>query len=458
MANESELSSASTTAQSKSASRGSVASVYFNRRMGALLGLGVASGLPFMLTTDSLSAWMTKSNVDVKTIGLFSLVGLPYAFKFLWAPAMDRFMPPLLGRRRGWLVVTQLVLMLAIMGMAWTGPDQLKWVAFFAMAVAFFSASQDIVADAYRSDVLHERELGAGAALFVAGYRMAMICSGAGVLLLAGWIGWELAFTAMAVLMGLCTVVTFFAPEPEVAVAPPLSMREAVRDPLAAFARGRAQWRVVALFAFVLLFKLPDTLANRMTMPFLLDAMHYATTDVGVIRQFAGLWVTIVGTIVGGLIVAKIGVIRSLWVFGVLQAVSNSGFLALAWLGPEASSYGPVVDGKQMMELSTTSVHYLALTGVVVIESFCGGLVAAGFIAFLMSQCDRRYSATQYALLTSFMVFTGMIAAAFTGYLVADVGYLGFFALTIAAGIPGMALIVLLPPVRTGKKSEAAAA
>lgn len=398
-----------------------------------------------MLTMDSLSAWMTKTGVDVKMIGLFSLVGLPYAFKFLWSPLMDRYVPPFLGRfgrRRGWLLLTQLLLFLAILAMAWSGPGQLKLLAIAAMAVAFFSASQDIVADAYRSDVLHERELGAGAAIFVTGYRMAMILSGAGVLMLAGPLGWSGAFTAMAGVMGLCMVVTIFAPEPSQKVVPPLSMSEAVRQPLKAFTHGRSQWRVAALFAFVLLFRLPDTLANRMTMPFLLDAMHYAASDVGVIRQFAGLWVTIAGTIAGGLIVAKIGVVRSLWVFGILQAISNSGFLVLAWLGHDPS----LLNDKMVMVLSPGMFQYQALAVVVVIESFCGGLVTAGFIAFLMSQCDRRYSATQYALLTSFMTFTGTLAAAFTGYVVADVGYMGFFAITIAAGLPGMLLILALPP------------
>lgn len=424
--------------------RPTVASIYFNRRMAALGGLGLASGLPLMLTMDSLSAWMTKSGVDIKLIGLLSLVGLPYAFKFLWAPVMDRYIPPMsgrLGRRRGWLLVTQLLLVAGIVAMALAGPGQLELLAAAAMAVAFFSASQDIVADAYRSDVLHERELGAGAAVFVTGYRMAMILSGAGVLMLAGPLGWRGAFLAMAGVMALCMVVTVFAPKAVVEVAAPVSLKQAVREPLKAFGQGRSQWRVAALFAFVLLFRLPDTLANRMTMPFLLDAMHYAASDVGVIRQFAGLWVTIAGTIAGGVIVAKIGVVRSLWVFGVLQAISNCGFLALAWLGPDVS----LLDAKQVMTLTPGDTRYLALAGVVVIESFCGGLVTAGFIAFLMSQCDRRYSATQYALLTSFMTLTGTLAAAFTGYVVADVGYMAFFAITIGAGLPGMLLIGLLP-------------
>jgi PAT family beta-lactamase induction signal transducer AmpG len=416
--------------------------VYLNRRMAALLGLGVASGLPYMLTQDSLSAWLTKAGVDVTLIGLLSLVTLPYSLKVFWAPWMDRFVPPWLGRRRGWLLLTQGALGLAILMMAWIGPRHLWALTAAALVVAFLSASQDIVTDAYRTDVLPEHELGAGAAVFVMGYRLALILSGAGILMLAGWWNWRTGYALAGLLMLLSMVVTWLAPEADREVLAPATMCQAILEPLGALFHHRRLGSVIALLAFILLFRLPDTLANRMTMPFLLDAMHYAVADIGVVRQFIGLGVTIVGTLIGGWIVSRLGIKRCLWLFGLLQAASNAGYLALSALGPDASLF----NDKGVMMLHVTGLRYLALAGVVTIESFCGGLVTAGFLAFLMSQCDRRYSATQYALFTSLMTVTGSLLAAATGYMVAGVGYSWFFAITILTGLPGLMLITLLPP------------
>lgn len=392
--------------------------------MAVLCGLGVASGLPYLLTQDTLAAWLSQAGVEVTTIGLFGLVALPYSFKFVWAPWMDRYVPPLLGRRRGWLILTQLALMAGIIVMAIIGPDEPGALAAAALVVAFLSASQDIVADAYRADVLPPRELGAGAAVFVLGYRLGVIAAGAGVLMLADVVGWRTAFIGAGLLLSVGLVSAWCAPLPRGGerAAPP-TLRAAVMQPILTMAQRHGGRALAVLVLFVLLFRLPDTLAGRMTMPFLLSHLGFEAGQVGFVRQFVGIWVMIAGTLTGGALVAKLGVRRSLWVFGLLQAASNGGFLLLTVTGRSDAM----------------------LVGVILVESFCGGLVTAGFLAFLMSQCDPRYSATQYAILTSLMAVAGSVLAAVTGYVVAGAGYGYFFGLSMLAGVPGLLLIAQLP-------------
>jgi PAT family beta-lactamase induction signal transducer AmpG len=392
--------------------------------MAALAGLGVASGLPYVLANDTLTAWLSSLQIDVRRIGLFSLVTLPYTFKFLWAPAMDRWavFGGTLGRRRGWLLLTQALLAASLAAMAALGPTSasadLTALTVLGAALVFVSASQDVVADAYRADVVESEELGAGAAVFVSGYRVAMVVGGALSLVLAERFGWRAAYTAMAALMGFTMLATILAPEPARAAAPPRSLREAVARPFVEFARRHGA-RAALVLVFVVVFKLPDLLANRMTMPLLLQDLRFSKEEVGVIRQALGFGITIVGALVGGGLVARLGLFRGLVVFGILQAVSNAGFCVLA--------------------LSAKSTSLMAV--VIAIESFCSGLVAAGFVAFLMSLCDPKHSATQYALLASLVAGAASLGGAVTGFLVAKVGYASFFAWSIAAGVPGMAML-----------------
>lgn len=409
--------------------------IYFNRRMVALAGVGFASGLPYLLSGDTLSAWLSDMQVDVKTIGLFSLVTIPYTWKFLGAPFLDRYLPPglvSLGRRRGWLLVLQMTVIVVLAAIANVDPSQsatLHTLAILMFALATASAAQDVVADAYRADVLEKGELGAGAAVFVTGYRVAMIIAGAGVMTLASKIGWQLAYAAMAVLMLGCEIVTLLAPPTTAADAiRPATFTAAVVRPIEQFIRARG-WAVLAMLAFVVLFKLPDALGNRMTMPLLIKEMEFTPRDVGIVRQAVGLAVTIAGALTGGMLVARLGIKRSLVLFGILQAASNAGF----WL------------------LASTSKSLALMVGVIVVESFCAGLVAAGFTAFLMSCCRKRYSATQFALLTSLMALTAAVAGAVTGYLVEAWGYASFFAFTIVAGLPGM---LLIPFLRVSRRVE----
>lgn len=393
--------------------------LYANRRMAALAALGFASGLPLALVFATLQAWMTDLQITVATIGLVvGFIKFPYAFKFLWSPLMDRFVPPFLGRRRGWLLVMQGLLILGIAAMALAGGQgTLLPLAIMAVVVAFCSASQDIVADAYRTDVLPAEERGAGAAVFVTGYRIGLTISMAGALYVAGHfhVPWPTIYLAMAGLMGVGVVATFLAPEPQAPAAAPGTLREAVVEPLRQFVSRRDGWLVAG---FILLFKLPEVMVDLEKIPFLMAA-GVSKEELAVIVQGLGMAMTIVGAMAGGWVVARMGLWRSLWVFGALGAISNLGFWYIAVAGSA----------------------WINLIAAVSVEHFCAGLVTAGFVAFLMSQCDRRYSATQFALLSSLMALTGVIGAGPLGALAQYLGWAWFFALSVLAMIPAMAML-----------------
>lgn len=399
-------------------------SVYGDRRIAAILGIGFASGLPFVVVTDSLSAWLSATGADVKSIGLFGLVALPWSLKFLWAPVVDRFRPPPhgLGRRRGWLLWTQILLAATLPILALVGPDtaesSLHLLAIVAIIAASISATQDIVASAYMIDSLEKPRLGAGAASYVTGYRIASIAGGALLLVLSGTIGWRWSFALMGLMMLPGILATLFAPTPESDDTPPPTLDAALVQPIVRFARD-LRWGAVVLLIFAIIFRMPDQLAARMTMPLLMQELGFTAADVGAVRQFAGMIVTILGAILGGFAVARLGLVRALLFFGALQAVSNLGF----WM------------------LATNDPSYAMMVAVILTEGFCSGLVSAGFIAFLMSCCDRRYSATQYAILTGLMGLAGAVAPAWSGYLVVEHGYASFFLITIAAGVPGVMMI-----------------
>jgi PAT family beta-lactamase induction signal transducer AmpG len=397
--------------------------IYFNRRLLCLLGLGFSSGLPLALTSGTLQAWLTTEKVDLTLIGIFSLVGLPYTLKILWAPLMDRFSPPWLGRRRGWILSAQVLLALGIGVLGLTNPAAFPWlVAFLAFMVAFFSASQDIVVDAYRADVLPKTELGAGAAVSTVGYRLAMLVSGALALILSDHLPWAAVYGIMAALMVLSAFVTFQAPEPREKVLPPKDLQEAVWEPLASYFRRSG---AVEMLFFIMVFKLGDAIAGAMTTPFLLD-IGFSRTDVGTVNKGFGLVSTILGTLAGGSLIARMGINRSLWVFGFLQALSNLTFTVVALLGK----------------------NYPAMIAAIGIENICGGLGTASFIAFLMSLCDKRFTATQYALLSSLMAMSRVLAGVPTGYMAKGLGWPLFFAVSVLGAVPGIWLLTRFAPWR----------
>ena len=405
----------------------SYSAVFRDRRLAVILLLGFSSGLPLALTGGTLQAWMTVEGVDLSTIGIFTLVGLPYTWKFLWAPLMDRFVPPFLGRRRGWLLVTQLSLAALIAAMAFASPrGDLAWLALLAVAVAFASASQDIVFDAYRTDVAKPEQRGLAAAFTVVGYRVAMLTSGAAALVLvagSGFIpalGWKNTYLVMAGLMGLGALATLWGPEPEVAAPPPRSLDEAVWAPLREFFSRNGAW---VLLALIVLYKLGDAFAGSLTTAFLLRGAGFALDDVGYVNKGMGLAATIFGALFGGALMVRLGLYRALMAFGVLQAVSNLAFMALAAAG-------------KSWPLMVFAVGF---------ENLSGGMGTAAFVALLMALCDHRFTATQYALLSALASFGRVYVGPAAGY-ATDPKYLGlswavFFFLTFLLALPGLALL-----------------
>ncbi|MBW4609803.1 MAG: AmpG family muropeptide MFS transporter [Hassallia sp. WJT32-NPBG1] len=397
--------------------------VFGSRKMAALLLLGFASGLPLLLIGNTLKAWMTVENVNLSAIGWFGLTSLPYSLKFLWSPFLDRFTLPFLGRRRGWLLLTQIALMCAIAIMGFQQPKQaLQLLAINAIAIAFISATQDIASDAYRTDVLTKLEMGAGAAVFILGYRIALLVAGALALILADRLPWSSVYLIMAGTMVIGIFATLFAPEPK-EISPPASLAEAVFLPFGEFFQRKGVMRGLLILLFITLYKLGDALLSNMTTPFLLQT-GFTKTDIGAIQVGMGLIATIVGALLGGSILSRIGINRSLWVFGILQAVSNLAYFCLAYLGK----------------------NYQAMVLAINIEQFCGGLGTAAFVAFLMSLCNQRFSATQYALLSSLMAVSRDILSAPGGAIAEVTGWSTFFLITIVAAVPGLLLLPVFAP------------
>ena len=381
-----------------------------------MLPLGFSSGLPLALTAGTLQAWLTVTGVDLKTIGLFTLVGLPYTLKFLWSPVMDRFVPPWLGRRRGWMVAAQGALLAGILAMGITGTDSPWTLAALAMLVAFMSASQDIVFDAYRADVLHPPERGFGAAVSVTGYRIGMLAAGALALIMAERIGWRETYVVMAALMAVGLLTTLISPEPAAPMQAPRSLSDAVWLPLREFF-GRT--RAVELLLVVVLYKVGDALAGALSTAFLIRGMGFSPTEVGLVNKGLGLAATIFGALVGGAAMTRLGLFRSLVAFGVLQAVSNLSFMALAWSGKS----------------------YSLMVGAVAIENLSGGMGTAAFVALMMSLCDHRFTATQFALLSALAAVGRVLVGPPSGYLVQQVGWVAFFLITTLAALPGLWLL-----------------
>lgn len=400
--------------------------VFTQKKMAAILFLGFASGMPLFLTSRTLQAWMTLEEVDLTTIGLFSLVTLPYSFKFLWSPLLDRYVPPFLGRRRGWLVITQVALVLTIAAMAFHDPRlSLELLALNAVLIAFFSASQDIVFNAYQVDALDEREMGAGAAIGVLGYRIALLVTGSLALVLADQMPWPTVYLLMAAFMAIGIAASFWAPEPVLSAAPPQSLREAVVDPFVDFFRRTGLLWGVVILLFIVFYQLPDRFAQNMVTPFLLQT-GFTQTDIGAIQGGIGLVTTIVGVLVGGAVIAAIGINKSVWIFAALQILSN---LAYYWI-------------------SLIGANRPALIVAIIIENLAGGMVTAVFVALLMSMCSRRFSATQFALLSSLMSAARDFIVAPAGAVAETTGWPTFFLLTLATGVPALILLPLVTPWR----------
>ncbi len=498
-------------------------------RLAAVMVLGFASGLPLALTGQAMQAWLSLEGIDVATIGFLSLVGLPYTFKFLWAPLMDRFDPPWLGRRRGWLVLTQLLLAGALLLMAGTSPkESMRLYALLAVAIAFLSASQDVVIDAYRTDLLPAPERGLGASLSVLGYRLAMILSG-GIALIwtdpvnaggpAGWT-WPEVYRLMALLMvaaagvsalllprlprlerpesvarndliGFAAVLaaaavgylltdrvlgplssTLLGPLLEqTTLAPTLRQRWAdllallagiaITLPLGAWAARVARFETLlggmasyfaqpgawAFLGFIVLYKLGDAFAGSLMTPFLLKAMAFGSAEVGVVNKVIGLWLTIGGALLGGALMLRLGLWRSLMLFGVLQMASNLGFWWLAVHGQGAlpGLTVPAFDWGFLKLAQATPVDG-GLLMVIAFENISGGMGTAAFVAFLMSLTSQRFTATQYAMLSAFASIGRVWVGPLAGVLAESIGWPSFFLVSTLAALPALWMLMRLRP------------
>lgn len=395
----------------------------FSPRMLVTLVMGFSCGLPLLLTMTVLQAWMTEAGVDLAAIGAMALVGMPYTVKFLWAPLLDRYTLPFLGRRRGWLLLAQVALALSIAGLGTSDPAGRPWLlALAAFAVTFFSATQDIVADAYRREDLTDAELGLGSSLYINGYRVGMLLASGGGLILADHMPFSRVYLVMAACMIPGILTTLLAREPEAREGRPRTLRSAVIDPLAEyFSRKHA----LLILAFILFYKVGDSMAAAMATPFYLD-IGFTKTQVGAVVKLFGFWATVGGGLVGGILMVRLGIERSLWAFGFLQMISTLGFAVLARIGPSVPM----------------------LSGVIAFENLSGGMGTAAYAAFMASITDRRFTATQYALLSSLMGVPRVLAAAPTGKLAEILGWEGFFVFCTLIAVPGLLLLFKLAPSR----------
>ena len=392
----------------------------FNRRMLVALIMGFACGLPLLLTKGVLQAWMTKEGIDLSLIGLTSLLAIPYSIKFVWAPFLDRYTLGLFGRRRGWLLVAQvfLILSISLMGLSSPGSYPLMLVL-SALMVTFFSASQDIVVDAYRREDLADEELGLGSALYVLGYRLGMWLAAGGGLIMADHLPFRIVYLVIAGCLLPAVVTTILTPEPAV-VSTPGSIREAVLDPfIEYFRRKESIWMLV----FIIMYKIGDNMAGNISMPFYMD-IGFSLTEIGVITKLLGSWAIITGASLGGIVMLRLGINRSLWVFGFLQAISTAGFAVLAFVGHSIPM----------------------LVSVIGFENLSAGMGTAAFVAFMASITNKKFTATQYALLTSFMAFGRDVFSSPSGLFVEYLGWESFFIACVLIAIPGMLLLLKFAP------------
>ena len=418
----------------------------FNKRMLICIFTGFTSGLPLYFVYTLIPAWLRSESVSLKEIGLFALIGLPYTWKFIWAPMMDRYVPPFLGRRRGWMLITQIFLLLSMAMVGFFNPiDSLWTIAYLAAAIAFFSASQDIVLDAYRREILPDQELGLGNSIHVNAYRISGLIPGSLALILADHVDWVWVYVIVALFMLAGIAMTLAVKEPDVNARPPLSLKEAVIEPFNEFFKRLGRFPAFEILAFIFLYKLGDSMATALSTPFYLD-LGFSLTEIGLIAKHAALWPAIAGGLLGGLLMVRIGINRSLWLFGLVQIVTILGFALLAEIG-----------------------HNLWALGFVLAFEYLGvGLGTAAFVAFIARTTNINYTATQLALFTAIAALPRTFANALTGYLVegADpeqnafafqlmnwvgypvdgLGWTGFFLLCTACAVPGMLLLLRVAP------------
>jgi PAT family beta-lactamase induction signal transducer AmpG len=398
--------------------------ILLNKRMLICVFLGLSSGMPLYVLTQMVPGWLRDEGVDLATIGLSTILTLSYNFKFLWSPLIDRFPVPVLGRRRGWILLTQVLLLLSIGGFSGIDPlDDFRPVVWFIAATAFFSATQDIVIDGYRRELLPDSELGLGNTIHINAYRVAGLVPGSLALILADRMPWSVVFWIVAAFMIVGIVATLLIPETSRADQAPQTLASAVIDPFVEFFSRNSLRQAVLVLAFILLYKLGDNMAVALQTPFFLDT-GYTLTEIGSVAKFTNFGMAIAGGFLGGIIMLKISINRALWIFGIVQMTSILGYAWLSRLEPNL-----------LYMFVATGFEYLGV-----------GLGTAAITAFIAQQSSRQFSVTQLALLLSVVTVARTFAGATTGFIIEAVGYFSFFVICFALATPGMALLFWVAP------------
>ena len=386
---------------------------------------GFTSGLPLFILISLFPAWLAESGLDLKAIGLFALIQLPYAWKFIWAPLFDRFTLAM-GRRRGWLIIFQIILLFLISICGFIDPkSQILMIAIVSIGIAFFSASQDIVIDAYRRELLLDPELGLGNAVHVNAYKFASLVPGSLSLILADFFSWEFVFTITGLFMIPGIILTILISEPKLKSSPPKTIKEAIVDPFKEFLGRKGTKNALLILLFIFLYKIGDSMATALANPFYLD-LGFSMTEIGIIAKNAGLWTSIAGGIIGGIWMVKLGINRALWIFGFLQMFAT---LSFAWL-------------------ATVGYDNMVLAITVGLEFFAAGLGTTAFVAFIAKTTNPKYTATQFALFSSLASVPRTFTNASTGYFVDFFGWYYFFIFCFILAIPGMFLLLKIAPWR----------
>jgi len=398
--------------------------ILFTRKMLACIFLGFSSGMPLFVLVSLVPAWLRDNGVDLATIGLFALVGLPYTWKFLWSPVMDRFKLPFLGRRRGWALLTQALLLVSIGLLGHFNPaTSLQAIVWLVFAVALFSASQDIVIDAYRRELLADDELGTGTSFWINAYRLSGLVPGSLALILADHLPWSTVFWITAAFMLIGIVATLLIKEESDDELAPHTLREAVIDPFVEFFSRDGIKAGLAILAFLFLYKLGDNMATALATPFYLD-MGYTKTEIGSVAKFAGLWAVLAGATIGGIVMLKVSINRALWMFGFVQLLTIVPYIWLSQAGHSLAGLFVVVSGE-----------YLAV-----------GLGTVALTAFMARETSKAFTATQFALFSSLIAVPRTVANATTGFIVEAVGWTHFFVICVLLAIPGMLMLLKVAP------------
>jgi len=402
----------------------SMTEAIFNRRMLICIFTGFSSGLPLFVLYQLVPGWLRSEGVSLVEIGLFTLIGIPYVWKFIWSPALDRFSLPFLGRRRGWMLLTQLTLLISIASFGFLDPVMSIWsVAYLAAAVAFFSASQDIVIDAYRRELLSDQELGLGNSLNVQAYRVAGLIPGSLAFILADHLPWHSVFLIVAAFMLIGLIVTLCISEAHIETNTPKTIKDAVVLPFKDFINREGLKSALLILAFLVLYKLGDSMATALQTPFFID-IGFTKTEIGVVAKSSGLIAMMIGLAVGGLVMLKLTINKALWLFGIVQITSILGFAALSEIG----------------------ANVYALAFAMGFEYLGVGLGTAAFVAFMAKQTNPTFAATQFALFSAITALPRTFANATTGFIVEQIGWTGFYFLCVGLAVPGMLMLLKVAP------------